>query len=123
MFLLTFPIDTTYCDIELAFDCFVFSFSLVTLCEYFLFDWLHFPTTFMVSKPALRFHMASFNYGTKGVKDVDPACRCHQSNIMPDSIFSVNIAQSVTCFFVFYFVLCVLRSDILGSFYSQRLGA
>ena len=27
--------------------------------------------------------------------DVDPACRCHKSNIMPDSIFSVKIAQRV----------------------------
>ena len=42
--------------------------------------------------------MTSFNYGAKGVRDVDPTCRCHQSNIMPDSIFSVNIAQCVTCF-------------------------
>ena len=31
---LTFPIDFTYCDIVLAFDCFVFSFSRVTLCDH-----------------------------------------------------------------------------------------
>ena len=49
-----------------------------------------------VLKPVLCFHMTSFNYGAKGVRDVDPTCRCHQSNIMPDSIFSVNIAQCVT---------------------------
>ena len=52
--------------IELAFDCFVFSFS-----------WI--------------------NYGFKGVMDVDPAYRCHQSNIMTDIIFSVKIAQCVSC--------------------------
>ena len=56
-------------------------------------------------KPVLWFHMTSFNYGAKGVKVVDPACRCHQSNIMPDSIFSVSIAQCVTCLFVNCFVL------------------
>ena len=31
---LTFPIDTTHCDTELAFDCFAFSFSWVTLCDH-----------------------------------------------------------------------------------------
>ena len=41
--------------------------------------------------------MTSFNYGDKAARDVDPTCRCQQGNIMPDSIFSVNIAQCVTC--------------------------
>ena len=63
---LTFLIDATHCDIELAFDCFVFSFS-----------WLHFAITLRVLKPVLCFHMTSFNYGAKGVRDVDPAGRCH----------------------------------------------
>ena len=31
---LTFPLDTAHCDIELAFDCFVFPFSLATLYDY-----------------------------------------------------------------------------------------
>ena len=31
---LIFPIDTTLCDTELAFDCFVFSFPWVTLCDH-----------------------------------------------------------------------------------------
>ena len=66
------------------------------LCVIFLHG-LHFATTLRVLKPVLCFHMTSFNYGAKGVRDVDPTCRCHQSNIMPDSIFSVNIAQCVTC--------------------------
>ena len=60
----------------------------------------------------------------RGVRGVDPACRCHQSNIMPDSFFSVNIPQWVTClFFVLFCFMCVLRGDILGSFYSERQGA
>ena len=117
---LTFPIDTTHCNIELAFDCFVFSFSWVKSVFFFFLFFFFFATTFMVLKPVLCFHMTSFNYGAKGVRDVDPACRCYQSNIVPDSIFSVNIAQCVTCLFVFCFVLfyvCLLRGDILGSFY------
>ena len=72
---------------------------------YFHFHRLHFATTLRVLKPVLCFHMTPFNYGAKGVRDIDPACRCHQSNIIPDSIFSVNIAQSVTCLFAFCFVL------------------
>ena len=86
---------------ELKFDSFVFYFSWITFCD----D----PG---VLKPVLCFHMTSFNYGFKGVRDVDPACRCHQSNIMSDSMFSVNIAQCVTCLFVFYFALfyaCIKR--------------
>ena len=72
---------------------------------YFLFHGLHFATTFRVLKPGLCFHTTPFNYGAKWVRDVYPACRCHQSNIMPDSIFIVNIAQYVTCLFVFRFIL------------------
>ena len=71
---------------------------------YFLFHGLHFATTLRVLKPVLCFHMASVN-GAKGVRDVDPARRCHQSNIIPNSIFSVNIVECVTCLFVFCFVL------------------
>ena len=62
----------------LAFGCFLFSFSWVTL-----------GTTLRVLNPVLCFQMASFNYGAKRVRDIDPALRCHQSNIMSDSIFSV----------------------------------
>ena len=59
-------------------------------------------------KSVLCFHMGSFNYGAKGVRYVDPTCRYHQSNIMPDSIFNVIIAQCVTCGQVCcYCVLCV----------------
>ena len=76
---------------------------------YFLFHGLHFATTLRVLKPVLCFHMTSFTYGAKGVRDVDPASRCHQSNIIPNSIFSVNIAECVTCLFVFCFVLFYVR--------------
>ena len=75
----------------------ILTFTFVSVSVwYFLFIGLHFATTLRVLKPVLCFHMTSFNYGAKGVRDVDPTCRCHQSNIMSDSIFSVNIAQCVT---------------------------
>ena len=60
---------------------------------YFLFHGLHSETTFRELRSVLCFHMTSFDYGAKRARDVDPTCICHQSNIMPDSIFSVNIAQ------------------------------
>ena len=63
--------------------------------------------------------MTSFNYGAKGVREVDPACRCHQSNVMPDSF---NIVQSVTCLFVLLCFMCVLRGDIMGSFLFLETG-
>ena len=36
--------------------------------------------------------------------------KCHQSNIMPDSMFSVNIAQYITCGYICFFLFSV---DIL----------
>ena len=84
---LTFPIDTT--------DILIKSCHLIFW--YFLFHGLHFANTLRVLTAVLCFHMTSFDYGAKGVRDVDPTCRCHQINIMPDNIFSVNIAQCVTC--------------------------
>ena len=71
----------------------------------FIFHGLHFATTLTVLTPVSCFHITSFNYGAKEVRDADPACGCHQSNIIPDSIFSVNIAQCVTCLFIFSFLL------------------
>ena len=83
---LNFPIDTTHCDIELAF-----------YCLYFRFHQFNFPTILKVLKLVLCFSYDIINYGAKGVRDADRACRCNQSNIMPDSIFSVNIAQCAIC--------------------------
>ena len=68
--------------------------------------------------------MASFNYDSKGLSDVDPACRCHQSNIMLDSIFRANIAQFVNCSLCVRVCMCVyISGDILDSFHSWRQGA
>ena len=57
-------------------------YSLHLFCIYFY--GLHFVTIFRVLKPVLCFHMTSFNYGAKRVRDIDLTCICHQSNIMPD---------------------------------------
>ena len=37
--------------------------------------------------PVSCYYMISFNYGGKKARDVGLTCRCHLSNIMPDSIF------------------------------------
>ena len=89
---------------------------------HFLFHGLLFSTILRVLKPVLCFHMASFHYSTKGVWDVDSACRCHQSNIKPDSIFSINIAQWVTCclFVSLYFVLFVYYGVIFRAPFIRR---
>ena len=68
----------------------------------------------------LCFHMTSFNYGAKGVRDVDHACKCHQSNIIPDSIFSVNIARCVTCLLAFFFGLCGYKVVIFSAVFFRR---
>ena len=84
---LTFSIDTT--------DILISGWHFIAWC--FLFHGLHFATTLRVLNPVLCFHMTSFNYGTKWVRNVGPTCRCHQSNIMSVTIFSVNIAPCVAC--------------------------
>ena len=72
-------------------------------CLYFPFHGLHFATIhgttlhFRVLNPVFCFHMTLFNYGAKGVSNADSTCRCHQSNIMSASVFSINITQYVTC--------------------------
>ena len=103
----------TYCQfisIYYLIDHYLLICSLITLKMYLVYTtisifyccWSNYVS------PQFVLHwkkMTSFNYGAKGVRDVDPAFRCHQSNIMPDSIFSFNIAQWVTCLFVFSFAL------------------
>ena len=55
-------------------------------------------TTIMVLIP-VSCYMTSFNYGGKKARDVGLTCRCHLSNIMPDSIFYDNIKWGITCLF------------------------
>ena len=51
--------------------------------------------------------MTSFNYGGKKARDVGLTCRCHLSNIMPDSIFYDSMGWGMTRFVLFCFVFRV----------------
>ena len=91
-------------------------------CHYYYFEYISEVLTFPIGTTdivtccvVLCFHMTLFNYGTKGVMDVDPTRRCHQSNIMLDIIISAKFV--VVVFFVCV-SMCVFRGDILCSFYS-----
>ena len=59
-------------------------------------------TTITVLKPALCYYMTSFHYGGKKARDVGLTCRCHLSNIMPDSIFYDSMGWGMTQFFAFF---------------------
>ena len=107
---LTFPIDTIYMVIQ--------SWHLIVL--YFLLHGLHFVITLRVLKLVSSFHMTLFHYGAKGVKDIDRTGRCHQSNIMPDNIFSVNITQCITCGCCFFVRMCACLGVIFWTPFIRR---
>ena len=52
--------------------------------------------------------MTPFNYGGKKARDVALTCRCHLSNIIPDSIFYDSMGWGMTQFFVFFLVGVVI---------------
>ena len=62
----------------------VFHMGLVLISE---FSELSLATAIMVLTPVSCYYMSSFNYGGKRTRDVGLTCRCHLSNVMPDSIF------------------------------------
>ena len=76
-----------HCNIELEFDCF-----------HFCFHALYSATNLRVWKRVLCFHMTSFKYGAKRVRDDGHTCRCHQSHFMSDCIFIINITQLLLLF-------------------------
>ena len=53
-------------------------------------------TTITALTPASCYYMTSFNYGGKKARDVGLTCRCHLSNIMPDSIFYDSMGWGMT---------------------------
>ena len=67
------------------------------------FSKLPLATAIMTLTPVLCYYMTSFNYGGKEARDVGLTCRCHLSNIMPDSIFCDSMGWGITCFFFFFF--------------------
>ena len=65
--------------------------------------------------------MTSFNYGGKKARGVGLTCRCHLSNIMPDSILYDSMGSGMThlllllLFFCFvFFFLGVLIAVLLS---------
>ena len=76
-----------HCNIELEFDCL-----------HFCFHALYSATNLRVWKRVLCFHMTSFKYGAKRVRDDGPICRCHQSHFMSDGTFIIKIAQLLLLF-------------------------
>ena len=63
-------------------------------CLAFPFHGLHFEPTLRVLKLVLCFHMTSFNYVTKGVRDVNPTSRYHRA-ILCLTVSSVLTSYSV----------------------------
>ena len=63
---------------------------------------LSLATTIMALTPVSCYYLTSFNYGGKEAKDVGLTCRCHLSNIMPDSIFYDSMGWGITCLFFFF---------------------
>ena len=53
-------------------------------------------TTIMVFTPVSCYYMTSFNYDGKKAGDVGLTCRCHLSNVMPDSIFYDSMGWGMT---------------------------
>ena len=44
----------------------------------------------------VAFHFTSINYNSKGARDVGLTCRCHLSNIMPDTISNDRSRDNLT---------------------------
>ena len=61
----------------------------------------------MVLTLVLSYCLASFNYGGKKERYMALTCRCHLSNIIPDSIFCDSMEWGVTCFFLLFFLFFV----------------
>ena len=64
----------------------------------FCFHALYSATNLRVWTRVLCFHMTSFKYGAKRVRDDGPICRCHQSHFMSDGTFIIKIAQLLLLF-------------------------
>ena len=62
-------------------------FSHMVLGLILEFSKLSLATAIMALTPVSCYYMTSFNYGGKEARDVGVTCRCHLSNITPDSIF------------------------------------
>ena len=66
------------------------------------FSKLSLATAIMALTPVSCYYMTSFNYGGKKARYVGLTCRCHLSNIMPDSIFYDSMGWGITCRLYFF---------------------
>ena len=62
--------------------------------------------------------MTSFNYGGKKARDAGLTCRCHLSNIMPDSILYDSMGWGMTQFFLWVIIAAFLRVEEMDSVLS-----
>ena len=67
--------------------------GLVLISE---FSKLSLAAAIMALTPVSCYYMTSFNYCGKKARDVGLACRCHLSNIIPDSIFYDSMGWGMT---------------------------
>ena len=65
-------------------------------------------TTITALTPASCYYMTSLNHGGKKPRDVGLTCRCHLSNIMPDSIFYDSMGWRMTQLLLLLFFLGVV---------------
>ena len=65
-------------------------------------------TTITVLKHVSCYYMTSFNYCGKKTRNVDLTCRCHLSNVMPDSIFYDSMGWGMTQLLLLLLLFCFL---------------
>ena len=80
-----------------------FLFTLIYL-QCCVFSESFIATTIMMLTPPSCYHMTSFNYGGKKARDEGLTYRCHQSNVIPDSIFFDSLGWGMIRGFFYLFV-------------------
>ena len=75
-------------------------------------------TTVTVLTPVSCYYMISFNYGGKKARDVGLTCRCHLSNIMPDSIFYDSMGWRMTQLLLLLLLLFFCLGVVMAVFLS-----
>ena len=69
--------------------------------------------------------MTSFNHGDKKTRDIGLICRCHLSNIKPDSLFYGSMFQWMTCpfllllFVVLFVFLLVFIQGVVNTIFPR----
>ena len=77
----------TFCFTSFYLQCHVFSELLLA-------------TTVTMLKSVPCYYLTSFDYAGKKARDICLTCKCHQRDIMPDSIFCDSMGWGMTQFFL-----------------------